>query len=221
MAVHRLAAVLVALPVAAAAQPSPHPPRPPALEDVLPWAGPVAGLPGYKITVTKDANHCGGKKMVVTRPSKKPLLDAEQAAVFELQVPTGLSFDPAPEKKAQTQKSLKRFNDFLAQMRKVSGAARDFYSAKIAAKVDEETVLASTARIVQMQVHLARLMRYAEIPKDVRTGEFADEKKAAFCDQMDQVVAPISDAARAAFEKCQPSAARFPDAWWAPVCTTP
>jgi hypothetical protein len=114
------------------------------------------------------------------------------AKVFALTFPTGLDFDPDPKKKTKKAASLAKFNDFVENMKKVSGDARKFYEGWLTDdKRDAEAKVRAVARIVQIHTRVASLLVRAEIPKDVRSGEFRDEKVSAFCDQMMQVAEPL------------------------------
>ncbi len=216
----RLSAILLALPAVAAAQPTTPAPNPPAISDVAPLDAQIAGMPGYKIILKKDANYCGGQKLVVTRPRKSSATDAALAHVLELASPIGLDFDPTPAKKAVKEKSMKRFNAFIEDLKKRGTAANELYAAQIQSGGSPDMIYASTARSMQSGLHLLRLLRHVEIPKDVRTGEFAAEKIAAFCDKMAEVIVPMDEQLRPSFEKCREGVAKFPDAWWVAVCPT-
>jgi hypothetical protein len=215
----RLSAILLALPAVAAAQPT-TPAPPPAISDVAPLDAPVAGMPGYKVILKKDASYCGGRKLVVTRPKRPSATDAALADVLQLASPTGLDFDPTPSKKAVKEKSMRRFNAFIEDLKKRGTAAKEFYAAQIQSGGSVEVVYASYARSMQSGLHLLRLIRHVEIPKDVRTGELATEKIAAFCDKMAEVIVPMDEQLRASFAKCREGVAKFHDAWWVAVCPT-
>ena len=127
--------------------------------------------------------------------------DKDFEAYLDLKFPQGLNFDPAPERKAIAQKSLKRFNDWIEQRKKVGGTARGKYDAILQIK-DAATSIATLARIAQISQNLSDALFTAEIPKDVRTGEFADEKVEAFCDRMTEVAEPLDQTALTAYGVC-------------------
>ena len=113
--------------------------------------------------------------------------------------PQGLDFDPRnPVIKA---KSLKRFDAWVADKTKVGGKATAQYEAILGVK-DAATSIAAAARIGQIQQHFSDALFTAEIPKDVRTGEFADEKVEAFCDRMTEVAEPLEARSLEAFRVC-------------------
>jgi len=113
--------------------------------------------------------------------------------------PQGLDFDPrTPAIKAR---SMKRFDDWVADKTKLGGKATAQYEAILTVK-DAATSIAAAARIGQIQQHFSDALFTAEIPKDVRTGEFADDKVEAFCDRMTEVGGPLEARSLDAFRVC-------------------
>ena len=146
----------------------------------------MPGIPGWALQRRPDATFCGGIKIVTVR--RKRRLQPEElplSKVFGLAFPTGLDFSPG--KAAAKDASMKRFNAFVADLQKVGGEARDFYLKELGAAGDTDTKLRDTARLAQIDLRLASVLARAEIPKDVRTGEFAADKIAAFCDKLDEI----------------------------------
>ncbi|HVK85738.1 MAG TPA: hypothetical protein VM513_16580 [Kofleriaceae bacterium] len=185
----------------------------------LPIDGPVSGLPGYAITVMRDTSYCGEKKLVVTLPPQRSTAEPALVSMLELQFPSGLSFDPSPEAAAVREASMQRFTAFVEQLTAAGGAARAVYAPQM--NGDDEPAFAAAARLAQAQLHAARLVRYAEIPVNVRTSDYAADTTKAFCDKLSEVSEPLFAAARPAFDRCRAGATRFPDAWWTSVCTSP
>jgi hypothetical protein len=208
----RLAFLLALAPALAAAQPAAKP----SPTDLVPLGPTIAGLPGYAVVSKPSKLHCGSLAIDVTPPKRRPTTEPALVAVLDLRFPTGLNFDPDPSHQAAREKSLQRFNAFVQQLGRLGQAATRAYEPK--ASGTTEASFAAAARLVQVRVHVARLLRYAEIPKDVRSGEFAEEKTMAFCDKLEEVSEPIDESARAAYDKCHAGVAQFPNAWWAPVC---
>ena len=58
------------------------------------------------------------------------------------------------------------------------------------------------ARIGQISQNFSDALFTAEIPKNVRTGEFADEKVEAFCDKMTEVAEPLEARSLEAYGVC-------------------
>jgi tetratricopeptide (TPR) repeat protein len=142
----------------------------------------------------------GGAKYYYAQ-SKFVEADRDFEAYLALKFPANLNFDPDPAKKAIKEKSLKRFNDWIAERNKVGGKATSQYESILTIK-DAATSIAAAARLAQISQNLSDALFSAEIPKDVRTGEFADEKVEAFCDQMTTVAEPLDLRALNGFSVC-------------------
>jgi tetratricopeptide (TPR) repeat protein len=127
--------------------------------------------------------------------------DKEFEAYLDLRFPFGLNFDPAPEHKAIAAKSRKRFDEWVNQKKKIGGAATAKYEAVLAIK-DPANSITAAARLGQISQNFSDALFTAEIPKDVRTGEFADEKVEAFCDRMTEVAEPLETRSLEAYGVC-------------------
>ncbi len=185
-------------------------------------SGDVPGVPGWKIQRKPNKNHCGGIAIVTVRGKKKLAADEQPMAnVFALEFPKGLNFSPDPKDKKVKEASLRKFNDFVQKMMKTGGDARTFYEETISKDKSVEARARATARMAQIQMRLASVLARAEIPKDVRTGEFAAEKIEAFCDQLTGVAEPLLVAAEQAMTTCAEATANAPAGWWTSVCTLP
>ncbi|MBS1121149.1 MAG: Tetratricopeptide repeat protein [Deltaproteobacteria bacterium] len=127
--------------------------------------------------------------------------DKDFEAYLTLKFPANLNFDPDPARKAIKEKSLKRFNEWIEQRTKVGGGATKKYEDILGIK-DNATSIAAAARLAQISQNLSDALFSAEIPKDVRTGEFADDKVEAFCDQMTTVAEPLDLRALNGYSVC-------------------
>jgi tetratricopeptide (TPR) repeat protein len=127
--------------------------------------------------------------------------DKDFEAYLDLRFPFGLNFDPAPEHKAIAAKSRKRFDEWVTQKQKIGGSATAKYQAVLAIK-DPANSITAAARIGQISQNFSDALFTAEIPKDVRTGEFADEKVEAFCDRMTEVAEPLEARSLEAYGVC-------------------
>jgi outer membrane protein assembly factor BamD (BamD/ComL family) len=127
--------------------------------------------------------------------------DKEFEAYLELRFPSGLNFDPAPEHKAIAAKSRKRFDEWMTQKQKVGGLARNKYDAVLAIK-DPANSITAAARIGQIAQNFSDALFTAEIPNNVRTGEFADEKVEAFCDALTEKAEPLEALSLEAYGVC-------------------
>ena len=67
---------------------------------------------------------------------------------------------------------------------------------------DPANSITAAARIGQISQNFSDALFTAEIPKDVRTGEFADEKVEAFCDRMTEVAEPLEARSLEAYGVC-------------------
>jgi tetratricopeptide (TPR) repeat protein len=127
--------------------------------------------------------------------------DKDFETYLDIRFPAGLDFDPAPEKKAILAKSRKRFNDWFTQKEKTAGGVRAKYGAVLAVK-DNADSIAAAARIGQLAQNFSDALFTAEIPKDVRTGQFADDKVAAYCDALTEKAEPLEALSLTAYGEC-------------------
>jgi tetratricopeptide (TPR) repeat protein len=127
--------------------------------------------------------------------------DKDFEAYLEIRFPVGLNFDPAPEHKAIAAKSLKRFNEWFAHKDKLGGSARTKYNTVLAIK-DPANSITAAARIGQIAQNFSDALFTAEIPNNVRTGEFADEKVEAFCDALTEKAEPLESTSLEAYGIC-------------------
>jgi len=117
--------------------------------------------------------------------------DVEFEKYLDVKFPTNLNFDPAPEHKAIREKSLKRFTDWITQKAKSAENTKAKYE-KVFEVKDNANSIAAKARIGQIMQNFSDALFTAEIPKDVRTGEFADEKVEAYCDTLTEKAEPLA-----------------------------
>ena len=171
-------------------------------------------MPGWAIKSQPDATFCGGSKIITVRRKRK--LDPEQqplSNVYALAFPTGLSF-AEPAKKAA---SMKAFEAWMKTLQTTGAAAQKYYEAMIQA--DPATRAHAAARLAQVSFRIAEILARAEIPKDVRTGEFASDKITAFCDEMEEVAAPLVMRGEEALGQCA-GATGGATGWWSSYCVT-
>jgi hypothetical protein len=189
-------------------------PQPALYDRLLDRDGPVAGMPGFATTRKADAAHCGGFAIVTTRGKKVAKDDEPLAAVFALEFPTGLDFAKHKDE------AIKKFQAWMTQMQKVGTEATQHYE-NAAKSAEPKVKLAAIARIVQIRARLASVLARATIPADVRTGDFAKDKVNAFCDLIEQVATPMSDAAESARATCAERMQGQPAGWWNDACAAP
>lgn len=139
--------------------------------------------------------------------AKLALVDAKLEDYLALTFPTGLDFDPA--KPGASKASTKKFQDWLATKTKLGAEARDRYTALLAANQQPEIGVAAIARAGQLVESMAIDLATAEIPRDVRSGQFSADKIAAFCDKLVEVSEPLIAQAKTAFETCLAKASQW------------
>lgn len=113
--------------------------------------------------------------------------------------PTGLDFDP--RKPAVAAASNKRFTRWLDDKQRAGATAREKYQAVFATK-EASNAIAAASRIGQIMQSLSDQLYSAEIPANVRTGEFAEDKIASYCDALTTIAEPIEAQAIASYGAC-------------------
>lgn len=150
------------------------------------------------------------------------IADADKAfeAYLDLPFPAGLDFDPAPERKAIAAKSRKRFDEWVVQKNKIGSTATAKYEGVLNIR-DAANSIAAAARIGQISQHMSDALFTAEIPKNVRTGKFAEEGIEAFCDRMTEVAEPLAARSLNAYGVCLSKSTEL--GWfseWSKLCET-
>ncbi len=178
--------------------------------------GPVPGLEAVSTRRQPDPTRCGGIQVVVTRdPDQRTAIDdADFLALYQISFPTHLDFTDGPARKA----SLERFDQWIADLSRLGAAARAHYGSQTQTASETGRVIAG-ARLVQIERRVASLLVRAEIPVDVRTGEFAEDKKAAFCAQIANAAETMLAGAAQAETTCAEHAKTLPPGWWTAVCS--
>jgi len=133
--------------------------------------------------------------------AQSKFVQADQAfeAYLALRFPANLNFDP--NNKPIAQKSMKRFEEWINARKKIGGQATQKYEAVLAIK-DNANSIAAAARLAQISQNLSDALFTAEIPDNVRKGQFAEDAVDAFCDQMTTVAEPLDAAALNGFGIC-------------------
>ncbi len=131
--------------------------------------------------------------------AKLLLADQTLEAYAAVRFPTGLDF--SPERTRAKEASLKKFNDFVQTRTKLGADAQREYTAILSLK-DASTAIAATQRLGFLPHSFATELEHGEIPKDVRTGEFAKEKVEAFCDKLLETAEPLFKQAITGYDVC-------------------
>ncbi len=173
--------------------------------------GPVPGLPGFSLSHKPDSKTCGGVTIVTTHPAKPPKADAELAALYTLEFPTGLDFEKDKDG------SKKKFEGWLGELQKRGSAAMAVYQ-KQAASGNDAAKAAAVARIVQISLRTASVIARAPIPADVSRGDHAADKISAYCDQLAGVAEPLLASAEHSVAVCTEKLKQGPKGWWNDVC---
>ncbi len=121
--------------------------------------------------------------------------EAYQAIGF----PTGLNFDA--RRPAVAAASQKRFTTWLEAKQRAGTMARQKYEAVYAAK-EASNSIAAASRIGQIMQRLSDQLYSAEIPPDLRVGEFAEDKVANYCDALTEIALPLETKAIAEYGAC-------------------
>jgi tetratricopeptide (TPR) repeat protein len=127
--------------------------------------------------------------------------DKDFEAYLDIKFPQGLNFDRTPEHKAILAKSNKRLDEWFTSKKKLGELAKGKYNGVLAIK-DAANSITATARIGQIAQNFSDALFTAEIPKDVRTGEFADEKVEAYCDRLTELAEPLEATSLEAYGVC-------------------
>jgi tetratricopeptide (TPR) repeat protein len=131
--------------------------------------------------------------------SKIAEIDHEFEGYLNLTFPANLNFDP--QNKAISDKSLKRFNEWVEKKKKGREQLTAKYMGVLGIK-DAANSITATARIGQINQNFSDALFTAEIPKDVRTGAYADEKVEAYCDKLTEVAEPLEADSLTAYGVC-------------------
>ncbi|MEZ4362316.1 MAG: hypothetical protein R3B48_19155 [Kofleriaceae bacterium] len=140
--------------------------------------------------------------------------EAAFEAYLKLQFPDALDFDP----KKRSSLSKRRFEEWFSAKLRLGSAATASFGAVLEVK-DAASTIAAVARVGQIPQLFSDALLTAEIPRDVRTGPFADEKVDAFCGTLSAVVEPLEAKAVEAYGACTTKAAEL--GWssdWSRLC---
>jgi tetratricopeptide (TPR) repeat protein len=128
--------------------------------------------------------------------AKLAAADLELEPYFALHLPRDLRFD-----RANAAMSAKRFNRWIEQRQRDGGAVMRKYEAVLAIK-DAASSVTAAARMAMISQSFASSLVTGAIPRDVKTGEFATEKLAAYCHALNDAAEPLEATAVNAFAVC-------------------
>lgn len=134
--------------------------------------------------------------------------DVEFEKYLDMKFPTGLNFgDGAPEHKAQKEKAMKRFNDWLSGKTKAAESTSKKYSEVLSIK-DNANSIAAAARLGQVMQEFSDQLFTAEIPAEVRKSQIIDgydlaqDKVDSYCDALTTAAEPLADKSLNAYGAC-------------------
>jgi hypothetical protein len=177
---------------------------------------------GPPIELEDSPNHCSGKRLVTARDKKKKVATSEQALAdyFAVEFPVGLDFTEG----AAASKAAATFDAWLTSYTALGKKATEQYEGELTNAKDNAGMVAAAARLAQINYRLASVLAYAEIPVNLRTGDYAAEATEAYCGRMAEVAEPILARADEVRASCTKKAATVPvkkSVWWQQVCVTP
>lgn len=138
--------------------------------------------------------------------AKLALADSALEQFLAIRFPDGLDFSPGAPARARA--SNQRFSAYVKQKTEAGAKLRAEYEAVIASK-DAIAAIAAAARIGTLQQHFAEQLLRAPVPVDVRSGEFAAEKSAAYCERINELVQPILAQTLESYRACSSRAAEL------------
>jgi hypothetical protein len=105
-----------------------------------------------------------------------------------------------PKKKADSEK---RFKKFLAEEEREGGRSNDLYKGvREVHGGGAAWAIAAAARIGQISQNAADALYTAEVPRDVRSGPYAEDSWDAYCDALTTAAAPLEERSVAGFSSC-------------------
>lgn len=134
------------------------------------------------------------------------LADQELEGYLAIGFPTNLDFPPNDQNKRAD--STKRFQAYISDKQTRGSKARQQYEAIVSLKDPLEAIAAMT-RLGLIPASLSDQLNTGEIPKSVRTGEYAADKTTAYCDTMIEVAEPLLKVAVQTYETCLAKAGEF------------
>lgn len=190
----------------------PAPPPAPALPEAM--TGPVPGATGYSIDDKADDTYCGGHKLTLHAPKKRPKdVDAEMDAMLRITAPTGLDF--TAEHADATRKKLDKW--FTAAVTTAMAAQSLYEKRATDDKATDAARVEAIARLAIVHHRFADVLARMPIPASVRR---MPEAVTAYCDTLAEKAQPLWQKAYEAAGVCAKKAAdaRLAPGWWAPVC---
>ena len=180
--------------------------------------GPVPGADAITIKTKASDKHCGGVAVrVKIRSSRRiPKPDPELAALFSIEFPRDLDFDP--KRKERRDKSTKKYKEWLDAVGAASRAVLDRYQLRIrddaVAPLDK---MVAFGRLAVAHRWMATIFARAEIPKNAREYPSAPE---LYCDTLANYVEPIVEELDRVTAACRAATTQLGvgAGWWDAAC---
>jgi tetratricopeptide (TPR) repeat protein len=125
--------------------------------------------------------------------------NVEYEKYLAMAFPENLDFDP--HNKAVHDKSMARFDAWFAAKDKAGEAVSKKYVSVLELN-DSANSIAARARLAQIAQNFSDELFTAEIPKDLRSGPYAEDKIEAYCDVLTTKAEPLAIAAVKNFDVC-------------------
>ncbi len=127
--------------------------------------------------------------------------EIEYEKFLALRFPKGLNFPPNNPKASA--RSKERFKTWISDKSKLLAQVKSEYlKIKDVRGGGPAWAVASAARVGQLYQNFSGELFTAPIPREVRTGAFAEDKVDAYCDQLTAVALPLEDASLSAYDFC-------------------
>lgn len=133
---------------------------------------------------------------------------------LSVKFPEGMNFDP--EKKAEAEKSLKRFDAWMKEKGALGAKASQQYQDLINKTKDPSNAIAAAARFGQISQNFSDALFTAEVPVNIRPYEEAVD---IYCDTLTEKADPLEQAALNGFGACLKASTDF--GWfssWSKLC---
>lgn len=129
------------------------------------------------------------------------LAEEQYETFLDVEFPEKLDFSERnARKKADSEK---RFKKFMAEKEKQGKRANELYMAVREIKGGGAAwAIAGASRIGQISQNAADALYTAEVPRDVRTGPYAEDSWDAYCDELTTAASPLEERSVAGFSSC-------------------
>jgi tetratricopeptide (TPR) repeat protein len=129
------------------------------------------------------------------------LNEQDYEAFLGITFPQNLDFDPKNKRRAE--QSMKQFMSWFNRKQELGAkASQEYRSIVDITGGGAHYAIAGAARIGQISQNFSDALFTAEIPRDVRTGQFAEDKVDAYCDELTTRAGPLEELSIAAFGFC-------------------